>query len=146
MDSYIKEVADYLKESFDDRDRIRFELAIAPVELDVAMAVPLGLIINEAITNCLKYAFPHGGEGVIGISLEPVDGINYLLTIEDDGIGLSTDFDITRTRTLGMNLIKGLSKQLKANLQVESMGGLKISLLFNNSILVKSFADQPLPG
>jgi two-component sensor histidine kinase len=146
MDSYIREVANYLKESFNDGDRIRFELAIVPLELDIAIAVPLGLIINEAITNCLKYAFPHGGEGVIGINLGPVDGMNYLLTIEDDGIGLSSDFDISRTRTLGMNLIKGLSKQLKAGLQVESIGGLKISLLFNNAILVKSFADQPLPG
>jgi two-component sensor histidine kinase len=146
MDAYIREVVDYLKDCFNDHDRIGFQLAIAPLELDVAIAVPLGLIINEAVTNCLKYAFPQGGNGMVTINLTLIDGVDYLLIIEDDGIGLGTDFDITRTRTLGMNLIKGLSKQLKAKLQVESSGGLKISLLFNNSILVKSFADQALPG
>jgi two-component sensor histidine kinase len=146
MESYIREVVDYLKEYFNDQERIRFQLTIAPIELDVAIAVPLGLIINEAVTNCLKYAFPHGGEGVVAISLQPVDGVNYLLIIEDDGIGLGPDFDITRTSTLGMNLIKGLSKQLKASLQVESTEGLKISLLFNNAILIKLFADQALLG
>jgi two-component sensor histidine kinase len=139
MDAYIREVVDYLKDCFNDHDRIGFQLAIAPLELDVAIAVPLGLIINEAVTNCLKYAFPQGGNGMVTINLTLIDGVDYLLIIEDDGIGLGTDFDITRTRTLGMNLIKG-------KLQVESSGGLKISLLFNNSILVKSFADQALPG
>jgi two-component sensor histidine kinase len=146
MDSYIREVVDYLKEYFSNHDRIRFDLAIAPLQLDVALAVPLGLIINEAVTNCLKYAFPQGGEGVVTISLGPVDQDTYLLIIEDDGIGLGADFDISRTRTLGMNIIKGLSKQLKAGLQVEGSGGLKISVWFNNAIVVKSFADQPLPG
>jgi two-component sensor histidine kinase len=146
MESYIREVVDYLKEYFNNHDHIRFELAIAPLQLDVAIAVPLGLIINEAVTNCLKYAFPQGGEGIVSISLGPVDQENYLLIIEDDGIGLGPDFDITRTRTLGMNLIKGLSKQLKAGLQVESREGLKISVWFNNAIVVKPFAHQALPG
>jgi hypothetical protein len=61
-------------------------------------------------------------------------------------IGLGADFDIIRTRVLWMNLIKGSSKQLKGKLRVESTGGLKIGLMFHNSVLVKSFANQALPG
>jgi two-component sensor histidine kinase len=61
MAAYIRELTEHLGDSFDAQDRIRFDLAVAPLELDVALAVPLGLIINEAVTNSIKYAFP-GGE------------------------------------------------------------------------------------
>jgi two-component sensor histidine kinase len=114
MDAYIREVVDYLKDCFNDHDRIGFHLAISPLELDVGIAVPLGLIINEAVTNCLKYAFPQGGNGVVTISLQLIDGVNYLLIIEDDGIGLGADFDITRTRTLGMD--QGVKQAAKSGL------------------------------
>ena len=72
MADYIAELVAYLHESYELAQLIRFELAIDPIELDVTQAVPLGLIINEAITNALKYAFPAGrvgnGAGEAGVS------------------------------------------------------------------------------
>ena len=63
MSSYIRELASYLRDSFNTGQRIRFEFDIAPLELDVSQAVPVGLILNEAVTNSIKYAFPMTGMG-----------------------------------------------------------------------------------
>ena len=132
MAAYIREITEYLQDSFQMPGRIRFALAVAPVELDGAVAVPLGLIINEAVTNALKYAFPHGRTGQVSITLSRVDQQNCLLTIRDDGVGLNDVIDLTRTRSLGMGLMRGLSKQLGGSLTVETVGGVQIRVLFNS--------------
>ncbi|HJY13883.1 MAG TPA: sensor histidine kinase, partial [Flavobacterium sp.] len=90
MPNYIKELVEYLKESFNTGQRIRFEINVAPLELDVAQAVPLGLILNEAITNSIKYAFPDDRNGMVYIKLESTADKRYLLAISDNGIGFDT--------------------------------------------------------
>jgi len=132
MAAYVRELTEHLGDSFDAQDRIRFRLAVAPLELDVALAVPLGLIINEAVTNAMKYAFPGGRAGTVAVTLVAMDGENHLLTITDDGVGVGRDFDPGRSRTMGMNLMKGLSKQIKGTFKLESIGGLTISVLFGS--------------
>jgi two-component system, sensor histidine kinase PdtaS len=138
MSAYLQEVVDYLNECFNDQNRVRFKLNIDPVELDVALAVPLALIINEAITNCLKYAFPNGRTGLVTITLSRADRINYRLTINDNGIG--TDKGTTHGGSLGMSLMNGLSKQLGGNLQIENNSGLQVSVLFPYEENDNSFA------
>ncbi|UFH52188.1 histidine kinase dimerization/phosphoacceptor domain -containing protein [Spirosoma sp. KNUC1025] len=112
MAEYINEIVEYLMGTFDLHASIKKQIDVAPVDLDVTLAVPLGLIINEAITNTLKYAFPVGRSGLINIELKRLDYQSYWLLISDDGIGLPTDLNPNRSRTLGMSLIRGLSKQL----------------------------------
>jgi two-component sensor histidine kinase len=141
MDTYISEVVSYICESFDVQGRIQFYISVAPLKLDVAIAIPLGLVINEAVTNSLKYAFPQARTGQVSITLNQVDADRYLLTITDDGIGLGKDFDINATRSLGMTLMKGLSQQLGGNLKVEGVAGLKVSLLFHPFIPTKSHTN-----
>jgi two-component sensor histidine kinase len=131
MAAYTRELADYLGDSFDTGDRIRFRLAVAPLELDVALAVPLGLIINEAVTNAMKYAFPGGRAGTVAVTLVALNGENHLLTVADDGIGVGRDFDPDRSRTMGMSLMKGLSKQIKGTFRLESIDGFTITVLFS---------------
>jgi two-component sensor histidine kinase len=143
MDTYISEVVSYICESFDVQGRIQFYISVAPLKLDVAIAIPLGLLINEAITNSLKYAFPEARTGQVSINLYQIDPERYMLTIADDGIGLGKDFDIHATPSLGMTLMKGLSQQLGGNLKVEGDAGLKVSLLFHPSIPTKS-STNPL--
>jgi two-component sensor histidine kinase len=115
MPSYINEVVGYLQESYSHPRQILFKLNVEPIELDVTQAVPLGLIINEAIINAFKYAFPGGASGTVALSLHRLGESTFQLTISDDGIGLPAGYDPARSRSLGMTLMHGFSGQLGAS-------------------------------
>jgi len=142
MASYIREVVEYLHDALQMQDQVRFHLSVEPIELNEALAVPLGLIINEAVTNSLKYAFPEGRKGQVSVDLRQADGSNCLLTVADDGIGLRPGFDLSRSRSLGLNLMKGLSKQLDGSLSIESADGLTIQVRFRHALPDKSPAGR----
>ena len=131
MSWYIRELVNYMHECFQSSNGIRFQLNTEKVELDVAQAVPLGLILNEAISNAIKYAFPDNNNGVVEITLKRLTGITYQLTIKDNGIGLPLNFEPDNTASLGMSLMLGLSEQLDGTFQVENDNGLKINITFN---------------
>jgi two-component sensor histidine kinase len=135
MKAYIEELVAYLQDSYADSREVGFRLFIGQIELDVTRAVPLGLIINEAITNSFKYAFPGGNSGVVQISLQQRPDSSYELTIQDDGIGLPESFDPSQSRSLGMTLMYGFSAQLGAELKIESNQGVKIYLVFSGEKL-----------
>jgi two-component sensor histidine kinase len=132
---YIQEVVAYLQESYELPQPIGFDVQVEPIELDVIQAVPLGLIINEAITNSLKYAFPGGRTGRVSLGFLRLDKASYQLTIRDDGVGLPPDFDPSRSQSLGMTLIEGFSDQLGGQLSLISQGGLTIQLTFSEKEL-----------
>lgn len=135
LPSYIDEVVSYLQDSYDLPQPIRFNLSVEPIELDVTQAVPLGLIINEAITNALKYAFPNGRTGTISLSLHQLTKSTYELNIKDDGVGLPKNYDPSRSRSLGMTLLHGFSRQLNGELNIISPPGMTINLLFSEEQL-----------
>lgn len=143
IDEYLKELVDHLCDSYGIDGHIRFKLEIVPINMDVVMAVPLGLLVNEAVTNCIKYAFPPEVEGVVCLSLKAVGPSTYLLTIADNGIGLGNTSDLSPTRSLGMKLMKGLSKQLGGSLTLENTNGLKINVFFTPSFINHTYAFQP---
>ncbi|TDE10753.1 sensor histidine kinase [Dyadobacter psychrotolerans] len=138
MSTYIQELVSYLRESFTTGQRITFDLNVEPVELDVAQAIPLGLILNEAITNSLKYAFPDNRKGLISIIFAQLDDTKFKLSVEDDGVGLVAGFEQDKISSLGMKLMRGLSTELHADFRVESLSGTGIYLSFNTDILLKS--------
>lgn len=127
---YISELVNYLADCYEAHDRgIRFEQQIEPVKMDVAQAIPIGLMLNEAITNAIKYAFPHQ-RGYINISLGTLDDNNIMLNVADNGIGLPQGFDLKETSSLGMEMMKALSKQLDGNFKMENNNGVVITLIF----------------
>jgi len=130
MAEYIEEIVDYLLVTFARQDSVRKQIEVMPINLDVILAVPLGLILNETVTNSLKYAFPAGQKGTIRIELLELTNQSFLLTIRDDGVGFPPDLNPNRSRTLGMSLIRGLSKQLGGKLHINQDSGVAISLLF----------------
>ncbi|MDO6432716.1 histidine kinase dimerization/phosphoacceptor domain -containing protein [Flavitalea sp. BT771] len=130
MPGYVNELVDYLRDSFTINNRIRFHLQIERIELDLSHCIPLGLILNEAITNSFKHAFPDDREGLISISLKWSAADHLLLTLEDNGIGLPPGFNNTKQDTLGMNLIRGLSKEIGARLTIRSQNGTQIAVNF----------------
>ncbi|QHW00149.1 tetratricopeptide repeat-containing sensor histidine kinase [Spirosoma endbachense] len=138
MDDYIQEVVAYLRESYELPQPIGFELQVEPIELDVTQAVPLGLIINEAITNALKYAFPHDRSGTISLAFHRLKPTTFELRITDDGVGLPADYDPARSHSLGMTLIEGFSQQLGGELTIRNNAGLSISLLFQDEQLTST--------
>ncbi|MDQ6473005.1 sensor histidine kinase [Flavobacterium sp. LHD-80] len=131
MPNYIKELVEYLKESFSLGQRIRFDLKIDPLELDVAQAVPIGLILNESITNSIKYAFPTDRTGMIHITLEATSENRYLLTISDNGIGFDTNMNAKKINSFGLSLIKGLSDDLDAEFSLENQNGTILKIEFS---------------
>ena len=143
--AYIVEVVEHLSKTFDPEGRIIFQFHLAPLELTVTQAVPLGLILNEAVTNALKYAFPVGYRqteqgGTVELALVQVDAGHYLLVITDNGVGLPDDVDLYRSSSMGATIMRGLTKQLGGSLQVESSQGVTISVPFTLVTLQPHFA------
>lgn len=130
MPQYIDELVDYLHESFDSENQIVFKKNIEAINLHVSQAIPLGLIITESVVNAIKYAFLEKQNGVIEISLYHEDKENIVLKIADNGIGLPDFTNKTDTNSLGLNLIKGLSKQLKGSFTIENNNGVHIIIKF----------------
>jgi two-component sensor histidine kinase/tetratricopeptide (TPR) repeat protein len=130
MPTYIQELVSYLRESFDTRQRIRFELELQPIDLDVAHAIPLGLILNEAITNAIKYAFPVQNDGIIRVSFVESEPAVFQLLVADNGIGLPPDFENMKASSLGSRLMRGLSNEIGGSLIMENGGGALVSLTF----------------
>ena len=129
MNRYIPELINYIEDSFARDRNIQFRACIDPVRLDVAQAVPIGLIINETVTNSIKYAFPDRDGGVINIVLKYLEGKNILLEIADDGVGVKPGFDIKQTNSMGMQLIDTLNQQLEGTMTVQNRNGLVISIV-----------------
>jgi len=130
MERYIGELVTYLADSFDTWKRIQFDLAIEPVELDVNQAVPLGLVLNEVITNSIKYAFPDGRNGVIAISLSTAALHHCLLTISDNGIGIPPHYADNKPGSLGMSLIEALTGNLEGTCSIENNNGTTVKIAF----------------
>ncbi|WP_374950127.1 histidine kinase dimerization/phosphoacceptor domain -containing protein [Mucilaginibacter sp.] len=130
MPAYVSDLTGHLADCFDIRRRkIKIEQLIENFNLDLAQAVPLGLILNEAITNAIKYAFgPDGGDIIIGLQQVGVDGL--ILHISDNGKGLPDNFDLEHAKSLGMEMMKALSKQLGGEFKMRNISGLHISIEF----------------
>jgi PAS domain S-box-containing protein len=114
-----------------DSDRIDVTVEAEPVELGVHRAIPCGLILNELLTNALKYAFPGERSGRIRIRFARVNSGQLLLSCEDDGIGIAPDFDWRASRSLGLRIVNILAKQIDGALTLDrSVPGTKFDLHF----------------
>ncbi|QHS63356.1 tetratricopeptide repeat-containing sensor histidine kinase [Chitinophaga agri] len=129
MPEYVADLVRYMMDGFDTRERgITFVQKIDSINIDVAQAVPVGLILNEAITNAVKYAFgKNGGEIIIDFH-RTGDGV--ILSIADNGKGLPVGFDISQSNSLGMEMMQGLAKQLRGKLDISSEGGTIVQVGF----------------
>jgi PAS domain S-box-containing protein len=131
---YINNLTSNIMHSFNSvENNIVLNLELNNVKLNLDQAIPCGLIVNELITNAMKYAFVGIDEPQLVIKLELVnDTINIF--IEDNGIGLPKDFDITESDSLGLQLVTTLTEQLDGSLSIKVENGTKYLITF-----VKSF-------
>ncbi|UPK70969.1 histidine kinase dimerization/phosphoacceptor domain -containing protein [Chitinophaga filiformis] len=140
MSTYINELVVFLKDGFSDVNRIKFDLQIAPVKLDVSQSVPVGLILNEAITNAIKYAFT--GNGTIIVSLQPTGNDVLTLVIADNGKGFPDGEIPTQKDSMGMMLMHTLAEQLDGCLDIKSCSGVTITVRFKYQ--EKETIDKPV--
>ncbi|MFE4106911.1 PAS domain S-box protein [Almyronema epifaneia] len=103
--------------------RIQILLNVDAVPLDLQTAIPLGLIVNELITNAFKHAFPGDRSGAVEVTLAQSADQTLLLSVADNGIGLPSNFSQTQSASLGMRLVNILVRQLRAELEVQSNQG-----------------------
>lgn len=130
MKNYFENLAHYVLESFGKSDKITIKCEMPPLEVDIDMAIPLGLIVNELLTNALKYAFPSDGRGRITIGLiRNKKENNYHLEFSDNGIGQQMDNRDSKTG-FGTKLIDLLVYQLGGKLTKNTKKGTHISFEF----------------
>ena len=126
--SYLKNLINTLQQSYQiEEGRIATVLNIEDVRLDLDTAIPLGLILNELITNAYKYAFPNNAKGELKISLKKQDS-GLLLKVADNGVGISKLEEIDKSNSFGLKLVNSLAQKLNAEVKFEVEQGTEVIL------------------
>jgi two-component sensor histidine kinase len=112
------------------RDQIRLRADLGRLCLNLDVALPCGLIVNEAVANSLEHAFADGRTGEIRIEVKEDPPGTVILSLADDGIGLEPGLDPGASRSLGLRLIHMLARQLGADLEIQSRSGTEVRLRF----------------
>ncbi|MDP4866982.1 MAG: PAS domain S-box protein [Crocinitomicaceae bacterium] len=132
---YLKNLTSNLIASYQvNIGKVTLKENLSKVDLVLDQAIPCGLLVNELITNSLKYAFPDGRPGEIAIVLNEIKN-NIHLSISDNGVGLPTDFDILNSDTLGLQLVSTLVEQLDGQIAVDNSIGIKYLITFEKAKL-----------
>ncbi len=108
---------------------IEQKINVEDILLDINTAIPLGLIVNELITNSLKHAFPEGKNGEINIDFHSKDD-QYELTVKDNGIGFPEDIDFQNTDSLGLRIVNSLTEQIDGEITLDTNNGTKFKITF----------------
>ncbi|HCF29630.1 MAG TPA: hypothetical protein DEV81_21050 [Cyanobacteria bacterium UBA11049] len=128
--TYIKDLASNLFSSYNiNIDAVELKVNLAQFLLSADTAITCGLIINELISNALKYAFPSGA-GEIRINFEPDKQGQIILSISDNGIGLPEEFDLQNTESLGLQIVAALTNQLQGELELHKTYGTEFRIKF----------------
>ena len=131
---YVENLAESLVRTYEYNEaEIEIKFDLEEVLLNLDMAIPCGLIINELISNLLKYAFKPNEKGVIEIGLSEKEG-EVVLRIADNGIGIPKEIDFRKTETLGLQLVNTLTQQLEGEIELEVDNGTKFKLNFKKQI------------
>ena len=129
FDEYVKSLCENLYHSYGmDQKRVQLRTQLQKVQLDIDAAISLGLIINEMITNVLKYAFPDDRAGVLDIVLQIINGKDLELTVQDNGVGIPKKLNIDELNSSGMQLAQALTEELKGTLKIEYQQGTKVQI------------------
>ena len=140
FNDYIKNLANDLFASYRvSASRISLKLEIEDLSLGIDTAIPTGLIINELVTNCLKYAFSKDSDGEIRISLRSLaDGQNELI-VSDNGVGIPETLDIKNAESLGLRMITNLTERsLHGKVSINRNNGTEFKIIFNE----KEYKDR----
>lgn len=121
---YITRLCDQIVHTYGQlAGRVSVAYRLSPAALQMDQAVPCALIVNEMLSNALKHGFPDNRSGSVAVTFQRTDDQTFLLSVQDDGIGITADIDPEHTESMGMILITELTKQLCGRLSIGSPGG-----------------------
>ena len=129
MKDYFVNLSEHVLDSFGANDHISFGFKLDAIELDIDTAIPLGLIVNELLTNAFKYAFPDNRIGKINIGLQKLENHTIVLEVADNGIGRQED-QMDKGTGFGTQLINLLIHQLDGKLSRNDKDGTSVSIEF----------------
>ncbi len=128
---YVQNLVANLYQSFGcGNTAIQFNLNLDPIYLNIETAIPCGLIINELVSNSLKYAFAQSLVGEINIDFHKINSQDFQLIIQDNGSGFPAGFDVENAETLGLRLVRMLAYQLEASIAIDSQCGTCYNIIF----------------
>jgi PAS domain S-box-containing protein len=134
MNTYLSNLAKAIAQNYSFGSKVNLLVESKNVLIGAKQASPIGLIVNELITNSYKYAFPDNQEGEIKINLQKIEN-QIQLEYADDGIGIPEDYNWRNTKSMGLNLVKMLAEnQLDGSIDMESNSGTKFTIKFNIDI------------
>ena len=119
-----------------DSGFIVLEINVEDIFLDINTAIPLGLIVNELVTNSLKHAFPNSMKGKINIEFQSVDE-HYEFIVKDNGIGFPEELDYQNTESLGLQMVTSLTNQIDGKIELDRNKGTKFKITFKDSELLE---------
>jgi two-component sensor histidine kinase len=130
LENYVSTLSNYLLNTYGcEPEDIKIDINIKNVILSIDTAIPLGLILNEMVSNALKHAFKNH-KGKIQIEMRPEDNGLYALTIRDNGIGFPEDIDFTNTESLGMQIVVSLVEQIEGRIELKRDNGTEFKIMF----------------
>lgn len=141
---YIDRLIGHLFDSYSlSPGQVKLKTKVEDVSFDIETSIPLGLILNELITNSLKHAFPDNRKGELYIFLEKSkeDKYDYILIISDNGVGFPGDMDLQNSDSLGMVLVNTLVKQLHGVIESETKDGTSFMIKFKKLTPKKTNMD-----
>ena len=131
MSSYIINLSQQISNSYKIDKQIELKYDLQKINLSVDLAIPVGLIINELISNSLKYAYTNRNAGELMISFASPGLHEYILIVQDDGDGLPENLNLENSKTLGLNLVTILTKQLNGSIERTNAPGAKFIIRFD---------------
>ena len=132
FDEYIKLLVKELEALHKDLNQVKVEVDTENMLFDLDTAVPLGLIVNELVTNAYKYAFSNLKENKLKVAIHRVDEDHYKLKVADNGPGLFLDKEIRKLRSLGLMLVYRLTRQLKGKVELVNRDGAEFEIVFKH--------------
>ncbi len=130
MKDYFINLSKHISDSYGVKDQVSLTYDMEKVELDVDTAIPLGLMVNELLSNAFKYAFPKGRNGNVNIGLQVVGEQTIILRVEDNGVG-RLENEVIQGTGFGTELIKLLTLQLDGKMHKTVKDGTSVSFEFN---------------
>jgi two-component system, chemotaxis family, CheB/CheR fusion protein len=127
--TYLQSLIGDLARMYDPEGRIAFDIR-AESNMNIDTAIPCGLMLTELVSNAFKYAFPETQPGQIRVTLQPEAENHWLLVVQDNGIGIPSDIDISDTNSLGLTLVHDLASQLEGSVQVDRSQGTIFTIHF----------------